>query len=63
MQRMDKVIVKDEAANKVIDAIGGTDKTASLVGLTKAAISQWRKRGIPSAWEKYLRKIRPKAFV
>jgi len=60
---MAKINTQLETASKVIDALGGTDKTAALVGLKKAAISQWRKRGIPDAWEKYLRKIRPRAFA
>jgi hypothetical protein len=53
----------NDLANKVIDNLGGTDKTAAIVGLKKAAISQWRKRGIPKGWEKFLRKAKPRAFL
>ena len=48
--------------SRIIDALGGTDKAAALCGLSKSAISQWRKRGIPDAWRMYLQKIRPAAF-
>lgn len=49
-------------ASKVIDAIGGTGKTAGLCGLTPSAVSQWRQGGIPRPWELFLRQVRPDAF-
>jgi predicted transcriptional regulator len=49
-------------AKRVIDNLGGTAKVAELLGLTKSAVSQWKKRGIPAAWVMYLKKVRPKAF-
>ncbi len=47
----------------IIDRLGGTDAVTELCApRKKASISQWRKRGIPPAWRKYLQKIRPSAF-
>lgn len=31
----------------VIDALGGTHATAQLFGVTEAAVSNWRVRGLP----------------
>jgi len=49
--------------NKIIDSIGGTGKVAQLCGITSSAVTQWRTKGMPKPWQKYLRKIRPKAFL
>jgi len=49
-------------ASEIIDSIGGTGRVAVICGLGKSAISQWRKRGIPASWARYLKKIRPQAF-
>lgn len=46
----------------IIDALGGTGKTAALCGLHKSAISQWRKRGIPQSWRMFLKATKPGAF-
>ncbi len=48
--------------SEIIDALGGTGKVAALVQRDKSTVSQWRTRGIPDAWRKYLKKIRPKIF-
>ena len=35
-------------ADEVIDALGGTGKVAVLTGRPIAAVSNWRKRGLPA---------------
>lgn len=48
--------------NKIINSLGGTNAVAELCEVTKSAVSQWRKAGIPHSWIKYLRAIRPDVF-
>jgi DNA-binding transcriptional regulator YdaS (Cro superfamily) len=42
------------SASKQIDALGGTGAVAALCGLHKSSVSQWRRRGIPKAWKRFL---------
>ena len=49
-------------SNEIIDRLGGTVKVAELCEVTKAAVSQWRKDGIPNARLMYLRLARPDVF-
>ena len=49
-------------ANQVINALGGTSKTAGLCGVTPSAVSQWRDKGIPRPWLKFLEQLRPDLF-
>lgn len=49
--------------SKLIDALGGTKKVAALCRTTPAAVSQWRKNGIPEARMMFLRLARPKVFA
>ncbi len=49
-------------ANTIIDRLGGTSKVAAICGRTKSAVSQWRRNGIPEAWERFLRTQHPEAF-
>jgi hypothetical protein len=44
-----------------IDQLGGTGAVAALCGLHKSSISQWRKRGIPKGWKRYLLQLKGKA--
>ena len=39
---------------KIVEAFGGTNNLARLLGLAPAAISQWKVHGIPRAWMAYL---------
>lgn len=48
--------------NTIIENLGGTVKTAELCGLTKGAVSQWRKSGIPRGWLKFIEVARPDAI-
>ena len=49
-------------ANKIIDAIGGTNAMAELCKVTPQAVSQWREDGIPEARLMYLKLARPDVF-
>jgi len=48
--------------SSLIDALGGTTKVAALCEVTKGAVSQWRKNGIPRDQLKFLRVVRPEVF-
>jgi len=49
-------------ASDIIDRLGGTGAVAELCRINPAAVSSWRRKGIPPAREMYLRVIRPDAF-
>lgn len=49
-----------KTATAIIDALGGTTKTAEICGVSAAAVSQWRKNGIPHAQLRFLLLARPK---
>jgi hypothetical protein len=49
-------------ANKIIDALGGTNAVAAMCEIKPASVSQWRTDGIPQARELYLRLLRPEVF-
>ena len=59
---MDQEHEVDQEACRVIDALGGTGKVAELCEVTDAAVSQWRKDGIPRARLQFLRLARPEIF-
>ena len=48
--------------SKLIDKLGGTGKVADLCEVTSAAVSQWRKDGIPRARRMFLAAVRPKVM-
>jgi hypothetical protein len=50
-------------ASQIIDALGGPTKVAGETGLTKGAISNWRKNNIPDGWLAYFRVTRPHLFA
>lgn len=39
-----------DAINKAIDLLGGVVATANALGVKKAAVSNWRRRGIPAEY-------------
>lgn len=50
-------------AGKIIDALGGSTSVAAMCdGISPQAVSQWRKNGIPRAWVRYLKAVRPAVF-
>jgi hypothetical protein len=55
---MNKKLTPDE----IIDALGGTSKTADLCEVTLSAVSQWRDEGIPKPRMMFLRLARPEIF-
>lgn len=54
----------DKTDSQIIDDLGGNEGVAELCGeISAGAVSQWRRRGIPPGWRRYLRSIRPAAFA
>jgi hypothetical protein len=53
---------QDQEAGRVIDALGGTGEVARLCEVSDAAVSQWRRDGIPKARIQFLRLARPEVF-
>lgn len=49
--------------DEIIDALGGTSKTARIFDLKDPSISGWRKKGIPNARLMYLKVVRPDIFT
>ena len=51
-------------SGEYIDKLGGSSAVASICdGITPQAVSQWRKNGIPRAWLRYLKVIKPEVFA
>lgn len=50
-------------ASQIIDRLGGTGKAADLFEIEPAAVSQWRRNGIPKPRMQFLRIARPDVFV
>lgn len=46
----------------VLERLGGATSTARLCNVTKSAVSQWLKNGIPPARLMFLRLARPDVF-
>lgn len=46
----------------IIDALGGTRKTARLCCVTDAAVTNWRTAGIPPARQMFIELARPDVF-
>lgn len=49
-------------ANRIIDSLGGTGDVARLFDIEPAAVSQWRRNGIPRPRMHFLRFTRPDLF-
>ena len=47
-------------SSQIIDALGGTDKVATICEITPSAVSQWRNNGIPRPWLRYLNLLYPR---
>ena len=51
-----------DTANKIIDALGGTNAVAGIFKISAQAVSQWRTDGIPDSRLMYLELLRPDLF-
>ena len=49
-------------AMRIIEALGGTSKAASICEVDDSAVSQWRHSGIPRARLLFLKAAYPKLF-
>jgi transcriptional regulator with XRE-family HTH domain len=49
-------------AKSIIEALGGTAKVAGICGVSPQAVSQWKTKGIPKPWLKFLQSAYPKVF-
>lgn len=49
--------------SELIDELGGTAKVADLCEVSPAAVSQWRRDGIPRARRMYLKVACPDVFT
>lgn len=56
-------MTKEFTPDEIIDALGGTSKTARLCGVKDPSVSEWRKEGIPPARLMFLQLARPKVFA
>ncbi|WLE60254.1 hypothetical protein GIY62_06225 [Burkholderia plantarii] len=59
---MKTVALTPEEASFVIDRLGGTGEVADLCEVDPSAVSQWRRKGMPKHWVKFLRLARPSGF-
>ena len=50
------------AASELIDKLGGTTEVARLCDIRPPSVSEWRRKGIPKPWMKFLELARPDAF-
>ena len=48
---------------QIIDDLGGTSKVAELCDITPQAVSQWKEKGIPKPWSKFLALMHPAVFA
>lgn len=54
--------IKQNEANRIIDAMGGTSAVADLFDITTGGVSQWRDDGIPEARLFSIKLLRPDLF-
>ncbi|RQM44724.1 hypothetical protein EHZ19_26830 [Paraburkholderia bannensis] len=50
-------------ASRIIDSLGGTGEVARLCDVDPAAVSQWRRNGIPKARLQFIRLARPEVLT
>lgn len=50
-------------SSRIIDLLGGTKRVADLCEISSQAVSQWREKGIPKPWLKFLRLAHPEIFT
>lgn len=49
--------------SELIDKAGGTTAVARICGVTPAVVTNWKSRGIPTGWRKFLEVAVPKVFA
>ncbi|KQV50053.1 Cro/CI family transcriptional regulator [Massilia sp. Root335] len=54
---------QNNTPDEIIDALGGTSEVAKLCRVSDAAVSQWRRAGIPQPRLMYIQAIRPDLFM
>jgi hypothetical protein len=52
----------DILANKMIDALGGTNTTAKMMGKSATVVSNWRRNSIPLDCLELIRYRKPKTY-
>ncbi|WP_321943007.1 carph-isopro domain-containing protein [Paraburkholderia tropica] len=52
----------DTDASRIIDRLGGTGDVARMCDVDPAAVSQWRRNGIPKARLQFIRLARPEVL-
>lgn len=55
-------IMDTNTANRIIDALGGTNAVAELCEVTAQAVSQWRTDGIPKSRMMFIKVVRSKVI-
>ena len=55
MSEAKKGRLSPQISNHIIDALGGTFEVSTLCGISPAAVSQWRNKGISRGYALYLR--------
>lgn len=60
---MYKLKNKQEEANRIIDAMGGTVKVSETFSITTGGVSQWRTDGIPESRLFAIKLLRPDLFA
>lgn len=49
--------------SELIDKAGGTTAVARVCGVTPAVVTNWKSRGIPMGWRKFLAVALPEVFA
>ena len=55
-------MTKELSADEIIDALGGTSKTARIFNINPASVTGWRTNGIPETRLMYLKLAKPELF-
>lgn len=53
---------RDPLANRLIDELGGTTVVARMCDIQPPSVSEWRIKGVPKPWLKFIRCSRPDLF-
>ena len=56
------ILGMNDEANKVIDYLGGSTAVARMCDIKTPSVCEWRHKGLPKPWRKYLMCAHPEAF-